>query len=67
MIDWRELSLKRAYCPGCTRRWFIKLDATEIAVRCLSCQASSITIERAKIKADRDVEHLTEQKFGAAV
>lgn len=45
MTDWRELSLKRAYCPGCnTRRCFIKLDATEIAVRCLSCQASSITL-----------------------
>jgi SAM-dependent methyltransferase len=45
LLQWRELSLGRGYCPSCqTEKVFIKLNATDIAVRCLSCRASLVTL-----------------------
>lgn len=53
MIDLKELSLKRGYCPRCsTNRLFIKLDSTEIAVRCLYCRSSSVTLSLIDVMQD---------------
>ena len=42
MINWGELRIMTAHCPLCNRsRVMIKLDADEMAVRCLSCAASA--------------------------
>lgn len=41
----RRLSIRRRYCPVCdTARTFLKLDDDEIAVRCLACRASVVTL-----------------------
>lgn len=41
-IKWQELRTMIAHCPLCNcRRVMIKLDADEMAVRCLSCEASA--------------------------
>lgn len=45
MIDWGEFSVKRGHCPRCsTQTFFVKLNATDIAVRCLSCRSSLVTL-----------------------
>lgn len=45
LINWRELGITIAFCPlcGCSRV-MIKLDANEMAIRCLSCRASAVTM-----------------------
>jgi len=45
MVSWRELRVAVAYCPVCgCRRPLVKLAANEMAVRCVSCRASAVTM-----------------------
>jgi len=45
LLKFSELALGRGYCPGCqTNKTFIKLNGTDIALRCLSCRASLVTL-----------------------
>ena len=45
MTNWRNFAVSVYYCPLCNRkRVFVRLDANEISVRCISCRATSITL-----------------------
>lgn len=45
MLNIRELDIARSYCPQCNReRYFLQLNNSEIAIRCLSCRGSLITL-----------------------
>ena len=45
IANWRELRIRIAYCPVCgCRRVAVKFDANEMAIRCLSCRASAVTM-----------------------
>lgn len=50
MTKFREVRVMVAYCPVCgCRRVMVKVDANEIAVRCLSCRASAIHMSIASV------------------
>lgn len=50
LLQWRKLAATIAYCPVCDRkRPMIRLAADEIAVRCLACHASAVTISVAAV------------------
>lgn len=45
LINWRKLAVSVYFCPLCGgKRVFVRLDANEISVRCLSCRATSVTL-----------------------
>jgi SAM-dependent methyltransferase len=45
MVRWRELRATIAYCPICdARRPFVRLQAYEMAARCLACRASAVSL-----------------------
>jgi len=53
MVKFGELSLRHSYCPRCdTVRFFLKLNQTEIAIRCLSCRASLVTLSLIDVLRD---------------
>jgi SAM-dependent methyltransferase len=53
MIELCEFSVTRGYCPRCgVKRLFVKLNKTEIAVRCFSCRASLITLSLINVMQD---------------
>ena len=50
MVNWRELRGTITYCPLCCgRRVMIKWDANEMAVRCVSCLSSVVTMSIASV------------------
>lgn len=42
LLDLREFSLARAPCPFCGPSLFVRLDGTEVGVRCMRCAASVV-------------------------
>jgi len=44
ILDPGALALRRFRCPLCDARWLIRLQRSEIGVRCLRCGASAITL-----------------------
>jgi SAM-dependent methyltransferase len=50
LVSWRELRATSAYCAICqTRRPFVKLRDNEIAVRCVGCRASAVSLSIASV------------------
>lgn len=50
MTNWKHFSISAFYCPLCDRkRCFVRLDADEISIRCLSCKATPITLSLAAV------------------
>jgi SAM-dependent methyltransferase len=50
LINWRELSVQIAFCPLCDGpKVMVKLDAWEMAVRCISCRASAATMSMVSV------------------
>jgi len=50
IVSWPELRIKIQYCPVCDRRSSMaKFDANEMAVRCLSCRASAVTMSMVSV------------------
>lgn len=44
-IKWREFAMTSSYCPVCAaKRIIIRLHHNEIAVRCLTCRATAVTM-----------------------
>jgi len=44
-IKWREAAMTYCYCPVCNaKRIIVRLHHNEIAVRCLTCRATSVTM-----------------------
>lgn len=42
---WREVGFTRSFCPLCNKsRVFVRLSDNEIAVRCLACKGTSVTL-----------------------
>ena len=44
LLKWRNVDVKSGYCPLCGRTLFVKLDAYEMAIRCLRCRSSAATM-----------------------
>ena len=44
LLKWNNVRARRGLCPLCGLTVFIKLDDDEMAVRCVRCRASSVTI-----------------------
>lgn len=45
IVDWAKVGVRIGYCPVCgCRRPIVKLNDDEIAVRCLYCRASTVTM-----------------------
>lgn len=64
-IKWHEFGLTYAYCPVCDRnRIIVRLHHNEIAVRCLTCRATSVTMSFVsvlrKISPDLDQKEVYE-------
>ncbi len=50
MIKWRHLSICLEHCPLCmSRRIIVRLDENELAVRCLWCRSSAVTMSLAAV------------------
>ncbi len=44
-VKWREAAMTYSYCPVCTaKRIIVRLHHNEIAVRCLTCRATAVTM-----------------------
>ena len=44
-VKWREFAMTYDYCPVCnTKRIIVRLRHNEIAVRCLTCRATAVTM-----------------------
>lgn len=53
MANMRELALARHHCPRCNKvRFFIRLNKTDISVRCISCKSSAITLSLIDVLLD---------------
>ena len=52
LTDWAKISVKVVHCPICGPTFLIKLNDNEIAIRCLRCGASIITMSLVKILKD---------------
>lgn len=45
LLHWRQLAVQRAFCPCCDRqRLFVRLRDDEIAIRCLHCHSSVVSL-----------------------
>lgn len=67
-VKWQELRTKIAFCPLCDRRKvMIKLDADEMAVRCLSCEASAACMSTVSVlrKVSSDIGSLDVYELSA--
>lgn len=57
MVNWRQFAVARHHCPICgATRIFIRLDADEVSVRCLSCRASPITLSLVSVLRHVDAD-----------
>jgi SAM-dependent methyltransferase len=52
LTDCKKISVKVVHCPICGPTFLIKLNDTEIAIRCIRCGASIITMSLVKILKD---------------
>ena len=44
-VKWQEFAMTYSYCPICaTKRIIVRLHHNEIAVRCLTCRATAVTM-----------------------
>lgn len=44
VIDWKNIRIKSDTCPLCRKNIIIKLNSTDLGIRCLRCGASFITM-----------------------
>jgi len=44
LLKWNQLRIRAGRCPLCGRTVFVKLRNDEMAIRCVQCRASSVTI-----------------------
>lgn len=44
LLKWNQLGMLKGHCPICGTTLFVKLRNEEMAIRCVQCRASSVTI-----------------------
>lgn len=52
-LRWRELALRRERCPACGLPLLIKLENSEMGVRCPRCGASAVALSLAEVVFER--------------